>query len=140
MYEIPHISQIHVYHLARLLNPDSIKPGYESLDAQLLPWSAIDFERLAFPTVSWALMHYRMHRAAAEARARQRRKGDGGGGASTSSSRSEDPRAALWEPQVPFRNPVLPGREGNTNVWFNPHKGGLVYDDSWLRRGVSAEG
>ena len=48
----------------------------------------------------------------------------------------QDPatQAALWEPMAPFRNPVLPGREGNTNVWFNPHKGGLVYDESWLRR------
>lgn len=38
VYDIPHIAQVHVYHIARLLNPDSVRPGYESLDAQLLPW------------------------------------------------------------------------------------------------------
>lgn len=38
IYDIPHIAQVHIYHLARLLNPDSVRPGYESLDTQLLPW------------------------------------------------------------------------------------------------------
>ena len=85
--------------------------------------SAIDFDRLAFPTVSWALMHYRMHREAAVKRLWQR--GD---------QQQIDPALALWEPQAPFRNPVLRGHEGSTNVWYNPHKGGLVFDDSWLRR------
>lgn len=87
--------------------------------------SAIDFEQLAFPTVSWALMHYRMHRAAAEARAK-----------TTKTSADTVSSASLWEPQVPYRIPALPGREGNTNVWFNPAKGGLVFDDSWLRRSM----
>lgn len=71
-------------------------------------------------------MHYRMHREAAAAAQRQQ--------AQQRRGVERDPALALWEPQAPFRNPVLPGREGNTNVWYNPHKGGLVYDESWLRR------
>lgn len=73
-------------------------------------------------------MHYRMHRqAAAAAQARRR-------GQQQQQQKERDPALALWEPQAPFRNPALPGREGNTNVWFNPHKGGLIYDETWLRR------
>lgn len=69
-------------------------------------------------------MHYRMHREAAVKRLRQQQQ----------QQPQTDPALALWEPQPPFRNPVLRGHEGSTNVWYNPHKGGLVYDDSWLQR------
>jgi hypothetical protein len=79
-------------------------------------------------------MHYQMHRKAAEARVRTQSPSS-----SSSPHNDKDLAKALWEPQAPYRNPMLPGREGNTNVWFNPHKGGLVYDDSWLRRRVDEE-
>ena len=77
-------------------------------------------------------MHYRLHREAAAAAQQARRRGQQGG---QQQQQERDPAPALWEPQqAPFRNPVLPGREGSTNVWYNPHKGGLVYDETWLRR------
>jgi hypothetical protein len=34
------------------------------------------------------------------------------------------------QPHPPFSNPVMPGHEGSTNVWFCPDKG-LYYDKTW---------
>ena len=89
---------------AILTSPD-IVPGYESQDARLVRWEDIEWEELAFPTVSWALMAWKEQEGG--------REGRGVG---------------------PLRNPVLKGHEGSTNVWYRPDKGGLVFDDAWLHR------
>lgn len=104
IFDISHIGQVHIYFKATLSNTD-IKPGYESLDARLLRWDEIPWGDLAFPTVSWALMAWEKQAALG---------GKWGG--------------------TPFRNPVLSEYEGSTNVWYRPDKGGLVHDESWMRR------
>jgi len=105
LFDISHIAQVHIYFKATLTSP-VIEPGYESLDARLVRWDDIEWEELAFPTVSWALMAWKQEQEGG-------REGGGGG---------------------PLRNPVLKGHEGSTNVWYRPDKGGLVYDDAWLHR------
>ncbi len=102
---------MHIYFSATLTSPD-VDPGYESLDVQLVKWNDIDWDELAFPTVSWALMAHRQFHD-------QGKEGAGGGGGGQ---------------LMPYRNPVLPGHEGSTNVWYDPRKGGLVYDETWLQR------
>lgn len=68
MYEITHIGQVHVYFHARLLGTD-VAAGDESLEVKLFRWQDLPWHDLAFPTVSWALLHYHMHR---------RQEGEGG--------------------------------------------------------------
>ena len=58
VYSVPRISQIQLMYRARLETPD-IAPGPESADVQLYAWREIPWPDLAFPTVGWALRHYR---------------------------------------------------------------------------------
>ena len=58
VYSIPRISQIQLMFRARLLSPE-IAPGPESEAVGLYAWEDIPWEDLAFPSVSWALRHYR---------------------------------------------------------------------------------
>lgn len=58
IYTIPRISQVQMMYRARLLSPD-VAPGIESLDVGLYGWDDIPWSELAFPTVSWALKHFR---------------------------------------------------------------------------------
>jgi ADP-ribose pyrophosphatase YjhB (NUDIX family) len=58
VYSIPRISQVQVIFAARLAAPD-IAPGVETLEARLTPWSEIPWADLAFPSVRWALGHWR---------------------------------------------------------------------------------
>lgn len=60
VYSIPRISQVQVMYRARLLNPPS--PGPESLEVGLFAWEAIPWGELAFPSVKWALEHWRASR------------------------------------------------------------------------------
>ena len=58
IYNIIHISQVQIMYRAELAAPD-FSAGEESEDVQLFTWDDIPWEDLAFPTVYWALHHYR---------------------------------------------------------------------------------
>lgn len=58
VYSVPHISQVQLMYRARLARPD-FAPGLESLETQLFAWDDIPWNALAFPSVHWALHHYR---------------------------------------------------------------------------------
>ncbi|MEZ5896255.1 MAG: NUDIX hydrolase [Parvularculaceae bacterium] len=58
IYSVPRISQVQIMFRATLANED-IAPGPESLDARLFHWDDIPWPDLAFPTVGWALRHFR---------------------------------------------------------------------------------
>lgn len=64
VYSIPRISQVHLIYRATLLSP-SVAAGEESLAVGLYDWAKIPWPDLAFPTVRWALQHYREVGAAA---------------------------------------------------------------------------
>jgi len=57
LYSIPRIGQVQVFFRARLLNAPA--PGPESLEVGLFAWDDIPWSELAFPSVRWALDHYR---------------------------------------------------------------------------------
>ena len=58
VYDIPRISQVQIIYRARLADP-AIEPGPESLEVRLFDWSEIPWAELAFPSVKWALDHFR---------------------------------------------------------------------------------
>ena len=58
IYDIPRISQVQMIFRARLITPD-IGAGPESLEVGLFAWDDIPWDDLAFPTVRWALDHFR---------------------------------------------------------------------------------
>jgi ADP-ribose pyrophosphatase YjhB (NUDIX family) len=58
VYAVPHISQVHLMYRAKLSAPD-FAPGPESLEVKLFAWDDIPWKELAFPSVHWALNHYR---------------------------------------------------------------------------------
>ncbi len=58
VYTVKHISQVQLMYRARLLAP-AFKPGYESLEVALFEWDDIPWGEIAFPSVHWALHHYR---------------------------------------------------------------------------------
>lgn len=58
VYSIPRLSQVQVIYRARLVSPD-IEAGPESTDVGLFRWAEIPWPDLAFPSVRWALEHYR---------------------------------------------------------------------------------
>ena len=57
IYNVPRISQVHMYYRARLLSPD-VACGVESAEVGLFRWEDIPWPEIAFPTVHWALGHY----------------------------------------------------------------------------------
>lgn len=57
IYSIPRIGQVQIFFRARLLNTPSAGP--ESLEVGLFRWENIPWSELAFPSVRWALEHYR---------------------------------------------------------------------------------
>lgn len=57
LYSIPRIGQVQVVFRARLINDPA--PGPESLEVALFDWDDIPWPELAFPSVRWALDHYR---------------------------------------------------------------------------------
>jgi ADP-ribose pyrophosphatase YjhB (NUDIX family) len=61
VYDIPRISQVQLIYRARLVAPD-IAPGPESLEVRLFAWDEIPWRDLAFPSVGWALDHFRQWR------------------------------------------------------------------------------
>ena len=58
IYEIPRISQVYAIYKAELDEP-SFAAGLESADVQLLNWSEIPWDDLAFPSVTWGLERFR---------------------------------------------------------------------------------
>jgi ADP-ribose pyrophosphatase YjhB (NUDIX family) len=58
IYTIPRISQVQMIFRATLPAPD-FAAGEESLEVALFDWDGIPWDELAFPTVRWALGHYR---------------------------------------------------------------------------------
>ena len=58
VYSIPRISQVQLMYLARL-SSGQVAAGPESLEVGLFDWDDIPWNDLAFPSVRWALHHYR---------------------------------------------------------------------------------
>ncbi len=58
VYNIPRLSQVQLIYVARLLSP-AVEAGPESAEVGLFDWPAIPWPDLAFPSVRWALEHYR---------------------------------------------------------------------------------
>lgn len=58
IYTVKRISQVQIFFRATLTSPD-IKPGIESTEVGLFSWDDIPWDELAFPSVHWALKHYR---------------------------------------------------------------------------------
>jgi ADP-ribose pyrophosphatase YjhB (NUDIX family) len=58
VYNIPRISQVQLFFRARLAAPD-VAAGPESQEVGLFGWDEIPWDALAFPSVHWALNHFR---------------------------------------------------------------------------------
>lgn len=58
VYSIPRISQVQLIYRARLTTAD-FGAGEETLEAALFRWDEIPWPELAFPSVHWALRHFR---------------------------------------------------------------------------------
>ncbi|MBM3572884.1 MAG: NUDIX domain-containing protein [Alphaproteobacteria bacterium] len=61
VYSIPRLSQVQIIYRAKLLSPE-IAAGPESLDVGLFLWNDIPWPDIAFPSVHWALDHFRQSR------------------------------------------------------------------------------
>ncbi len=75
-YAITRISQVQLIYRARLRSPE-IAPGPESREVGLFRWEQIPWDQLAFPSVGWALKHFR--ETANEGVFAPRRQSDAGG-------------------------------------------------------------
>ncbi len=58
IYTVKRISQVHMMFRATLSDP-VFEAGPESLEVKLFTWDEIPRDELAFPSVHWALDHYR---------------------------------------------------------------------------------
>jgi ADP-ribose pyrophosphatase YjhB (NUDIX family) len=58
VYNIPRISQVQLIYLARLRSPE-VAAGPESQEVGLFHWDEIPWAEIAFPSVHWALGHFR---------------------------------------------------------------------------------
>lgn len=58
VYSVPRISQVQLMYRAELGSAE-ISPGPESAEVMLASWDEIPWADIAFPTVGWALRHYR---------------------------------------------------------------------------------
>tara|TARA_B100001939_G_scaffold244296_1_gene211707 strand:+ start:3065 stop:3631 length:567 start_codon:yes stop_codon:yes gene_type:complete len=58
VYSIRHISQVQMMYVADLKTPE-IRAGEESEEVALFRWEEIPWDDIAFPSVHWALHHYR---------------------------------------------------------------------------------
>ena len=58
VYDIPRISQVQIIYRAHL-SAAEFAAGAESLEVKLFAWNDIPWDELAFPSVRWALEHYR---------------------------------------------------------------------------------
>ncbi len=78
VYNIPRLSQVQLIFRARLETPD-IAAGPESEEVGLFSWDEIPWDDLAFPSVHWALNHWREVGEAREFCARTNPPGETGG-------------------------------------------------------------
>lgn len=58
VYAIPRISQVQLIYRARLTDP-AVAAGPETAELDLFTWDEIPWGELAFPSVRWALDHFR---------------------------------------------------------------------------------
>ena len=58
VYNIPRISQVQLIYRAHLVTPN-VSAGPESEEVGLYDWDDIPWDDLAFPSVRWALNHFR---------------------------------------------------------------------------------
>lgn len=58
IYSIPRIAQVQIMYRAELARPE-FSAGEESLEVGLFDWNDIPWNELAFPSVYWALTHFR---------------------------------------------------------------------------------
>ena len=58
VYSVELISQVQIMFRARLEDP-AIAPGPESLEVGMFAWDRVPWGEIAFPTVGWALRHWR---------------------------------------------------------------------------------
>jgi ADP-ribose pyrophosphatase YjhB (NUDIX family) len=58
VYSVAHISQVQLMYRARL-ETSAFSAGPESLEVALFGWDEIPWDELAFPSVKWALHHFR---------------------------------------------------------------------------------
>lgn len=58
VYSIPRISQVQLMYRARLLDPD-VAACDETSEVRLARWEEIPWDDLAFPSVTWALRHWK---------------------------------------------------------------------------------
>jgi len=61
IYSIARISQVQLIFRARLLSAE-VAAGPETLELDLFAWDDIPWDRVAFPSVLWALEHFRQSR------------------------------------------------------------------------------
>ncbi len=85
MYSVARIGQVHIMYRARLASAD-VAPGVESEEVALLGWNEIPWDRLAFPTVVWALAHFHDSRGKSDFAAYSNPTGD---------------LASMWPPRKP---------------------------------------
>lgn len=57
LIDVPDVSQVHVYYLAKVLSPE-LNPGAESLEARFFSFDEIPWDNLSFKTVSTTIEHY----------------------------------------------------------------------------------
>jgi ADP-ribose pyrophosphatase YjhB (NUDIX family) len=69
VYSIPRISQVQLIYRAHLTSP-VFAAGPESLEVALFGWDELPWDALAFPSVKWALDHYREAAASGDLAAR----------------------------------------------------------------------
>lgn len=77
VYSIPRISQVQVIYAARLLSPE-VHAGDETREVGLFAWDDIPWDALAFPSVRWALTHWREAQQTGELGARTNPPGETG--------------------------------------------------------------
>ena len=58
VYNVARLSQVQIFYRAKLVS-DDIAVGPESAEVALFAWDDIPWDNLAFPSVYWALQHYR---------------------------------------------------------------------------------
>ena len=58
VYSLKHVNQIQILFHSELIDED-IKPGIESLEVGLFNWEEIYWDKIAFPSVTWALKNFK---------------------------------------------------------------------------------
>jgi ADP-ribose pyrophosphatase YjhB (NUDIX family) len=77
VYNVPRLSQVQLIYRAALIS-DAVEPGPESEAVGLYAWDEIPWEEIAFPSVHWALGHWRESLGSADTAARTNPPGEVG--------------------------------------------------------------